>query len=150
MATTKTIEATNVTDGPTKRGVISKIVAGLVLAAAVAPAGAGCSGSPSSVCDLGTVWNEVEANGDCNSTWTREGQSDTFDDSQPDCGVIATLSFSVSGNDIQIARTNSSDGNDCTYQGTFNTACTAASGTYSCANNVNAGPWSATIVGGVE
>jgi hypothetical protein len=159
MATTKTIAAANVTSGPTKRGVVSRIVASLVLAAAVVPGGAACSGhiidldgdrgSQAPVCDLGTVWDEVEDNGVCNSTWTREGQSDTFDDSQPDCGVSATLTFSVSGNELQIARTNSSDGNDCNYQGTFSSDCSGASGTYLCGNsNMGPGPWSATIVAG--
>jgi hypothetical protein len=96
---------------------------------------------------LGGIWYETEASGRCASTWTRQGTTTMFSDVQDaPCNVTAMLNITVMGSDVVVARTNSSDGNDCTYTGTFNADCTAVSGSYLCTtNNGNAGMWSATI-----
>ena len=128
----------------------SKVTAMTLAAIGVSPFLPGCSSNSSSTtCSdpLGTVWNETEALGECPSTWTRQGIGSMFTDDQHSCGVTATLTISIIGNSVSVSRTNSSDGNDCTYTGTLNADCTSASGTYSCTqNNQLSGPWSATIV----
>jgi hypothetical protein len=92
---------------------------------------AGDAGDAAASCSnpLGAVWSETEANGMCISTWTRQGSTIT-----------------VSGDSLSVARTNSSDGNDCTYTGTFGADCLIVIGTYTCTkDNGSTGKWSATI-----
>ncbi len=109
--------------------------------------GGTCAGSTG--CQLGSTWSETESNGTCSSTFTRQGLTDSFLMSQT-CGagsLTADLTIMFSGSDVTISRTNSSDGNECTYSGTLSGDCQSVSGTYTCTTGY-AGAWSATISGG--
>jgi hypothetical protein len=91
---------------------------------------------------LGSVWKEVEANGRCHGVWIRVNGTSNFTASWADCNVTALLAMSLDAGQVAISRTNSSDGNDCQYQGTISGQ--AASGTYTCAKQ-GIGTWTAAI-----
>jgi hypothetical protein len=107
------------------------------------------AGDSSTSCSnpLGAVWSETEANGTCISTWTRQGTTSMFTDNQgPPCNVTASLTITVTGSSVSVDRTNSSDGNDCTYTGMLSADCMVVVGTYTCSkDNGSSGKWSATI-----
>ena len=107
------------------------------------------AGDSSTSCSnpLGAVWSETEANGTCISTWTRQGTTSMFTDNQgPPCNVTASLTITVTGSSVSVDRTNSSDGNDCTYTGMLSAGCMVVIGTYTCSkDNGSSGKWSATI-----
>ena len=107
------------------------------------------SASDASRCSnpLGAVWNEIEANGACMSKWTRQGSTSMFTDQQgAPCNVTASLTITITGSSVSVSRTNSSDGNDCTYAGVLSPDCSSVTGTYTCTrDNGTAGKWSATI-----
>ena len=107
--------------------------------------GSGSGSGGGTGCSLGSVWNETEG-GTCASTWTRQGTSSTFVDSAPVCGINATLTITITGSRVSVSRVDTSDTKQCTYTGTFNTACSSVTGTYAC--NQGSGAvlnWSATI-----
>jgi hypothetical protein len=98
------------------------------------------------ICTLGTKWSEVEANDSCKSTWTQQDSGSTFADSA--CGgVTSTLAISITGDEVSVIQTDSSSGNDCTYEGTISADCSSVSGSYTCSETGNSGDWSATIEG---
>ena len=94
---------------------------------------------------LGTGWIETESG--WNGTWTRRGTSDVFDASWNGGVVRAVLVIHVVGVTVTIERRNSSDGNECNYQGTLTPDGREAGGSYSCTNGGRNVPWKATIVG---
>jgi hypothetical protein len=60
--------------------------------------------------------------------------------------VTASLTITVTGSSVSVDRTNSSDGNDCTYTGMLSADCMVVIGTYTCSkDNGSSGKWSATI-----
>lgn len=91
---------------------------------------------------LGVVWQESEGGGSWQAVWTRRGSTSTFDASWNSGRVTAVLMISRVGDQVTVARRESSDGNNCDYTGTVSGA--SVSGTYYCGNG---GPyeWSATI-----
>lgn len=101
--------------------------------------------SPAS-CGLGIRWDETEGN--WTGIWTRRGQTNIFDGewrigaSSP---VTAVLTMSISGNEVNIARRQGSDGNNCDYIGTIATDGVSVSGTYKCDTFPTNTGWSARI-----
>jgi hypothetical protein len=94
----------------------------------------------------GEIWNDIEASGNCHGTWTRIGQTHVFSAVWSDCKVTATLDITITGLQVSIVRTESSDGNNCTYQGTLSADGLSVAGTYSCTLNPPSNPnWNATI-----
>jgi hypothetical protein len=105
-------------------------------------------------CDLGTVWDEFEVGG-WNGTWTRRGNSSTFDAVYRLSGyedVISVLNISISGNSVSISRTDSSGESSmssCRYEGKISSDGVSVSGSYSCVdrqgNTTPTYSWKATI-----
>jgi hypothetical protein len=101
------------------------------------------SSSPRTGDGLGTVWNVNESG--YRGEWTRQGTSSSF---KAVWGTTtADLTITRSGNSVTVSRTNSSDGNDCTYTGTIQADCKTVSGTYHCKRHTpkEGATWSATI-----
>ncbi|GAK42898.1 hypothetical protein TCA2_5391 [Paenibacillus sp. TCA20] len=57
--------------------------------------------------------------------------------------ITAVLTINISGNNVQVLRRNSSDGNNCTYTGTLAADGRTVTGTYTCTQG--GGSWRATI-----
>ncbi|MBG9793743.1 hypothetical protein ABD76_15015 [Paenibacillus dendritiformis] len=94
--------------------------------------------------DLGRVWYEQE--GGWNGVWRRRGDTNIFDarwtmPGAPD--ITAVLTINLFGNNVQVLRRNSSDGNDCAYTGTIAGDGRTVTGTYTCTQG--GGSWRATI-----
>jgi hypothetical protein len=92
---------------------------------------------------LGRVWDETE--GAWKAVWTRRGDTNVFDTAyaHPDGRKVTTVNFvTISGNNITINRTVSSDGALCTYTGIL--AGATVSGTAACPGH-GAFQWQATI-----
>lgn len=94
---------------------------------------------------LGRRWEEQE--GGWTVIWTRRGNSNVFDGrwkqaGQPD--VTAVLTIYIQGNNVQVERRNSSDGNNCDYRGTLSADGRTVSGQFTC--NRGGGSWRATII----
>ncbi|KLA23562.1 hypothetical protein [Bacillus cereus] len=95
---------------------------------------------------LGKRWLERE--GGWNGIWTRRGNTNIFEalwqkHSLPD--VKAVLTINRVGNNIQIARQQSTDGNNCDYVGTIAADGVTVSGTYNCDRGEKDMKWTATI-----
>lgn len=93
---------------------------------------------------LGRIWYEQE--GGWNGVWVRRGNSNIFDARWTMAGapaVTAVLTINIFGNNVQVLRRNSSDGNDCTYTGTIAADGRTVTGTYTCIRG--GGSWRATI-----
>jgi hypothetical protein len=89
---------------------------------------------------LGTVWTEEE-NG-WSGRWVRQGNSNVFDATWTGGWTVkATLTISISGDQVSVHRVNASDNNSCNYRGTLNG--NSVRGTYQCTSG--GGSWSATI-----
>jgi hypothetical protein len=105
-------------------------------------------------CGLGTVWDEYEVGG-WNGTWTRRGNSSIFDavyklNGEPDVNSI--LDISVSGNSVNITRTDSPSKwaiSNCSYEGKISSDGVSVSGTYFCVGTdgtkTGSYSWNATI-----
>lgn len=94
--------------------------------------------------DLGRVWYEQE--GGWNGVWRRRGNTNIFDarwtmPGAPD--ITAVLTINIFGNNVQVLRRNSSDGNNCDYTGTIAGDGRTVTGTYTCTQG--GGSWRATI-----
>ncbi|MEK4149733.1 hypothetical protein NST02_22055 [Robertmurraya sp. FSL W8-0741] len=92
--------------------------------------------------DLGRRWEVQE--GAWRGIWTRRGNSNTFDarwTRQGATPVTAVLTMTQEGNNVRILRRNSSDGNNCEYNGRIEGR--RASGTFTC--NQGGGNWTASI-----
>ncbi|MEK5059780.1 hypothetical protein BK126_27050 [Paenibacillus sp. FSL H7-0326] len=93
---------------------------------------------------LGRVWYEQEDG--WSGVWTRRGNSNIFDarwTMQGAQDITAVLTINISGNNVQVLRRNSSDGNNCTYTGTLAADGRTVTGTYTCTQG--GGSWRATI-----
>ncbi|XID92300.1 hypothetical protein ACF3MZ_28170 [Paenibacillaceae bacterium WGS1546] len=93
---------------------------------------------------LGRVWYEQE--GGWTGVWTRRGNSNIFDARWTMPGatpITAVLTINILGNNVQVLRRNSSDGNDCNYTGTIAGDGRTVTGTYTCIRG--GGSWRATI-----
>lgn len=93
---------------------------------------------------LGRIWHVQE--GGWNGVWTRRGNSNVFDARWTMPGapeVTAVLTINIFGNNVQVLRRNSSDGNNCEYTGTLSGDGRTVTGTYRCTQG--GGSWSATI-----
>nr|WP_103625988.1 hypothetical protein [Bacillus thuringiensis] len=93
---------------------------------------------------LGKLWLERE--GGWNGIWTRQGNTNVFDarwqhHANPD--VTAVLTITRAGNNIYVARRESSDGNNCDYVGTISGY--EVTGTYHCDRGEPEMTWTATI-----
>lgn len=119
-----------------------------------------CAGNPSQICggswansvystgvsppataySLGKRW-EVLENG-LAGTWTRQGNSSTFDARWG--GITAVLTIRVSGNQVSVTRRQSSDSNDCDYVGVLASDGRTVTGTYDCRSG-RGYTWRATI-----
>lgn len=91
---------------------------------------------------LGRRWEVQE--GGWRGVWTRRGNSNTFDarwTRQGATPITAVLTMSQDGNNVRILRRNSSDGNNCEYNGQMDGR--TASGTFTC--NQGGGNWTANI-----
>ncbi|MFC5471557.1 hypothetical protein ACFPPD_23045 [Cohnella suwonensis] len=78
--------------------------------------------------------------------WRRRSNSNIFDTrwTMPGAQAItAVLTINVFGNNVQVQRRNSSDGNDCNYTGTIAADGRTVTGTYTCTRG--GGSWQATI-----
>ena len=102
--------------------------------------------------NLGDEWEVQE--GAWKGIWTRRGKTDTFDAVWTTVSglgsvkrVTAILSISQSGDNVRIQRRQSSDGNDCEYQGRMSRdgSTTRAAGTLTCTAARGTHPWSAII-----
>jgi hypothetical protein len=99
--------------------------------------------------NLGSKWTITEGGyADWNGTWQRRGDSNIFDVTETNKGASLTVTFTGTVTDqndshVTISRTNSSDGNNCTYTGDING--NSIKGQYRCDNG---GPynWSGVIV----
>lgn len=100
------------------------------------------SGNP-----LGRVWHVLESG--WAGTWTRRNGSNIFDAvwTEGDGRVTAVMTIVRTGERLQIERTNSSDGNDCTYEGTVGPDGQTVEGHYSCTKHPGPFPWKGTISG---
>ena len=92
---------------------------------------------------LGTTWNVWTAGS--TGIWKRRTTSNIFDANWENGEVTAVLTISLEGTVVRVARRNSSDGNDCDYQGTVAPDGMTVSGTFNCMRWVHNGPWRATI-----
>lgn len=95
---------------------------------------------------LGRLWNETESG--WQGVWTRRGNSNIFD-ARWGSGtriVTAVMTINVTGNQVTIARRNSSDGNDCDYTGTIAPDGVSVQGTYRCTRYSGPFVWKASIV----
>lgn len=93
---------------------------------------------------LGRVWYEQE--GGWSGVWRRRGNSNVFDARWTMPGaqdVTAVLTINLFGNNVQVLRRNSSDGNNCEYTGTIAGDRRTVTGTYTCTQG--GGSWRATI-----
>ncbi|WP_334077587.1 hypothetical protein [Paenibacillus sanfengchensis] len=93
---------------------------------------------------LGRVWYEQE--GGWSGVWRRRGNSNIFDARWTMPGaqdVTAVLTINIYGNNVQVLRRNSSDGNNCDYTGTLAADRRTVTGTYTCTQG--GGSWRATI-----
>lgn len=93
---------------------------------------------------LGRIWYEQE--GGWNGVWVRRGNSNIFDARWTMPGaqdVTAVLTINISGNNVQIARRNGSDGNDCNYTGTIAADGRTVTGNFTCTQG--GGTWRAMI-----
>lgn len=98
-------------------------------------------------CGLGSEWSEMESG--FAGRWIRRGTSNVFD-ARWDIGVTAVMTVTLSENTVNIARRQSSDGNDCDYTGTIQADGVTVEGTYTCKKGANQTPWRATIRCGNE
>ncbi|MBI1745106.1 MAG: hypothetical protein HYR55_00780 [Acidobacteria bacterium] len=89
--------------------------------------------------DMGTVWDEEESG--FHGVWRRRANSNTFDARWG--GITAVLEITFQGNRVSIKRRQSSDGNDCDYDGTLSGR--TVSGTYHCTKYPGPWKWKATI-----
>jgi uncharacterized repeat protein (TIGR01451 family) len=98
-----------------------------------------------SACGLGSRWDEME--GDFTGVWTRQGSGNTFSAvwSNGAQQVSATLTITIQGNNVSIARRQDSDGNDCDYTGTIAADGVTVHGTYQCTAFTAFPSWQATI-----
>jgi len=96
---------------------------------------------------LGRVWHVSESG--WAGTWTRRDATNVFDAVWTDRGgrITAVLTISRSGNQVRIERTNSSDGNNCTYEGTVGPDGQTVQGQYGCTKHPGPFPWTGTISG---
>jgi hypothetical protein len=92
---------------------------------------------------LGTTWDEVQ--GGSRAIWTRRGTSNEFDANWENGNVTAVVTVWVRGRLLTAVRRNSSDGNDCQYQGEIASDGVTVSGTFGCNRWVQKGQWNATI-----
>jgi hypothetical protein len=153
-----TVARTNSTDGfdPTYTGTMSadcKSVTGTYGAGSTWTATViGSEPLASGGCSLGTTW--VARESDCVAAWIREGTPGPSGDGATllmteDCpsgdDPTVTLRVTVSGRNLAITSSNSTDGNDPSYTGTMSPDCSSASGTHGDAGL----PWSATVAGSV-
>ncbi len=90
---------------------------------------------------LGRQWIESESG--WQGVWTRRDNSNIFDARWG--SITAELTITVTGNQVTIARRNSSDGNNCNYTGTIASDGVTVEGTYICDNLTEPRPWRATI-----
>lgn len=93
---------------------------------------------------LGRVWFEQE--GGWSGVWRRRGNSNIFDARWTMPGaqdVTAVLTINIFGNNVQVLRRNSSDGNNCDYIGTIAGDGRTVTGTFSCTQG--GGTWRAII-----
>lgn len=93
---------------------------------------------------LGRRW--IVQEGGWRGVWTRRGNSNVFDGRWSMAGqtdITAVLTMYTFGHNVLIVRRNSSDGNNCTYTGTFGAGGRTASGQNVC--NRGGGAWSAVI-----
>jgi hypothetical protein len=112
------------------------------------------SGQTRKGCGLGMVWDEYEVGG-WHGTWTRRGDSSTFDSIYKLSGyedVISVLDIFISGNSVSVRRTDTSGTSSmssCKYDGTLSSDGGAVSGTYSCVSREGTQTptysWTATI-----
>jgi hypothetical protein len=82
---------------------------------------------------LGSRWHLTE--GDWQSTWVRRGNTPVFDGTwkHPNGSrVTATVTVGLTGTAVRAERRNSSDGNNCNYQGTLASDQRSMSGTFTC------------------
>jgi FecR protein len=94
-------------------------------------------------CGLGTTWDETEA-GSWTSVWTRRGESDVFDANYLNGRAFTVNTLTIQGNRVSIRRTQSSDNNPCSYEGTIAQDGATVTGTYTC-DKGGGGNWRATI-----
>ena len=97
---------------------------------------------PRQACGLGIRWNEEESG--LPSIWTRRGTGDVFDVSYPTARVTTVNTVTASGSKVYIIRTNGSDGNVCSYEGTVGPDGGTITGTYKCLNG--SATWKATVI----
>ncbi len=100
-------------------------------------------GANSPINALGWQWQVYESG--WYGIWTRRGDSNVFDAQWGDGQITAELTISSQGNQVSIARRNSSDGNDCDYTGTLAEDGVSVTGTYTCNQYPGPFPWSASI-----
>ncbi|MHC1683003.1 MAG: hypothetical protein AB6733_08655 [Clostridiaceae bacterium] len=94
--------------------------------------------------DKGIKWDVKE--GGWTGLWSREGSTDTFRGrwvAPGEKAITADLTIRVEGNKVTVQRRNSSDGNNCNYQGTIAPNGIDVRGTYSC--DQGGGQWTAKI-----
>ncbi len=89
----------------------------------------------------GSRWDEAESGH--RGVWLRRGNTDIWDARWG--GITAELTITISGNNVNVVRRKSSDGNDCTYTGTIGPDGITVKGLYSCNKFATSTPWSATI-----
>jgi hypothetical protein len=97
---------------------------------------------PRRACGLGISWNVQESGSP--SIWTRRGTGDIFDASYPAARVTTVNTVTASGSKVYIIRTNGSDGNVCSYEGTVGPDGGTITGTYKCLNG--SATWKATVI----
>ncbi len=96
---------------------------------------------------LGRIWHVSESG--WAGTWTRRDATNVFDAVWTDRGgrITAVLTIVRSGDHVRIERTNSSDGNNCTYEGTVGPDGRTVEGQYGCTKHPGPFPWTGTISG---
>ncbi len=92
---------------------------------------------------LGWQWQVYESG--WYGTWTRRGNTNIFDAQWGDGQITAELTISSQGNQVSIARRNSSDGNDCDYTGTLAQDGVIVTGSYRCTLQPEPLNWSGFI-----
>jgi len=97
-------------------------------------------------CGLGIRWFEQESS--FSSVWVRRGHSDVFDAQQNPGGPLTVNTVTYSRGKVYVERTESSDGNLCSYEGSVGPDGKSISGTYHSSNGRVPGlwTWKATIV----
>jgi hypothetical protein len=132
------------------KGLIAKMICGVVMLAAILPAGCGSSSngamSGTWAFALATTQNYILATADLKQSGSQISGSATVTGEPTGCGSNATMSGSVQGNNLILQFAES--GAIITLNGQANSTFTSASGTYevtsgSCVQNGDMGSWTA-------